>query len=160
MSAALEAGPQLRSGFEQGPQDEVVLQDEPAHLQLVMPPRTELEETLDFYGKKARFSLMMLILFCTLPSYQAATTSSRGRAGAFFAGNAPRLLGGSGPAPAVDRLRIGFHVPTIPPPHATDNSAGNADLGITATPGTSQPHVRPRARMASPTSENLRLPGT
>ena len=48
--AALEAGPQVRLGSEQRPKDEVVLQDEPADLALVMPLPAELEAAPDFYG--------------------------------------------------------------------------------------------------------------
>ena len=59
--APLEARPQMGFGFQDGAQDEVVLKDKPAHLALSVPVPAEPEELLNFYDKKPRLSLTMLI---------------------------------------------------------------------------------------------------
>jgi hypothetical protein len=45
-----QAWPQARFGPQNGPQDDIVLQHESAHLALAVPARAELEMLLDFYG--------------------------------------------------------------------------------------------------------------
>ena len=94
--APLEARPQMGFGFQDGAQDEIILEDKPAHFALAVPAQPGLEVPLDFYDKKPRLSLTMLILFCMLSSYRLATTSSRGVARAFLStpsGNAVRRGG-------------------------------------------------------------------
>jgi hypothetical protein len=75
--AALQAGPQVRFGLQEGAQDDVVLQDKAEHLALSVPVRPGLEAALDFYDKKPRLWLTILMFLCMLSSYRPATTSSR-----------------------------------------------------------------------------------
>jgi hypothetical protein len=83
MPAAGQEGPQVRFGSQDGPQDEVELQDQVAYPRFTVPVRAELEMFLDLYGKEPRVSLMMLMYSFLMPlSYH--TTSSRGMARAFF----------------------------------------------------------------------------
>lgn len=60
MPAAGQQGPQARFGFQEGPQDEIELQDQVAYLRFTVPVGPELEMFLDFYDKKDSVSLMML----------------------------------------------------------------------------------------------------
>ena len=59
--APAEASPEVGLGLQQGAQHEVVLKDEAASLALAVPGQAELKAALDFYDKKARVSLTMLI---------------------------------------------------------------------------------------------------
>lgn len=61
MLAALQAPPQVRMGSQDRPQYDIILKDEIADLVPVVPVRPKLKMPLDPYGKKPRFSMMMLI---------------------------------------------------------------------------------------------------
>jgi len=61
MAATGQGSQQARFGPKNGSQDEIVLQHESAYLALAVPVPAELEMLLDFYGKKPRFSLMILM---------------------------------------------------------------------------------------------------
>ena len=83
--AAGQEGPQARFGLQNGPQDEIVLQDQIAYPRFPVPVRAELEMFLELYGKEARVSLMMLMYDSLMPlSYHTASTTSRGMARALF----------------------------------------------------------------------------
>ena len=51
---------------------------------VLVPIRAKREKLLDGYGKKARFSVMMLIVLCTPSSYLLDANASRGRARFFM----------------------------------------------------------------------------
>jgi len=55
------ASPQLRLGPEHGAKDEVVRQDQSSHFALAVPIWGKFEVFLDFYCKKPRFSLIVLM---------------------------------------------------------------------------------------------------
>jgi hypothetical protein len=79
VTAPSEKPPHLGLVPQDGAQDDVVIQYDRAHLAPAVPLRDGLEALLDFYEKKPRVSLTMLILlFSMLSSYQPATNSSRG----------------------------------------------------------------------------------
>ena len=80
--------PHLGLVSQDGAQDDVVIQDELAHLATGVPViiRGRLEALLDFYEKVPRVSFTMLMLLVTLSSYQPATNSSRGKTKAIFIG--------------------------------------------------------------------------
>lgn len=62
MLAALQAPPQVGMGSQNRPQYDIILKDEiAAGLVPVVPVRPKLKMPLDPYGKKPRFSMMMLI---------------------------------------------------------------------------------------------------
>ena len=61
MPAPGKERPQARFGSQDGPQDEIVLQDQVAYPRFTVPVRAELEMFLERYGKEARLSLMMLM---------------------------------------------------------------------------------------------------
>jgi hypothetical protein len=100
MFAAGQERPQVRFGVQEGPQDEIELQDQAAYPRFTVPVRAELEMFLDFYGKEARVSLMMLMVFFEMPlSYHAASSWSRGRVwqGLFFRASSCPCRPASGP---------------------------------------------------------------
>jgi hypothetical protein len=62
MLAALQAPPQVGMESQNRPQYDIILKDEiAAGLVPVVPVRLKLKMPLDPYGKKPRFSMMMLI---------------------------------------------------------------------------------------------------
>ena len=89
VSATGQASPQTRLGPQNGPQDEIVLQHDGAYFALAVPIPAELEMFLDSYGKKPRFSLIILISFSTSSSYPVDTHVSRGRTRIFSLGRSP-----------------------------------------------------------------------
>jgi len=80
MPATGEAGPKVRVGIQNGPQDKIILQNESAHALLTVPSWIKLEMLLDFDSKKPRLSLKMLMDFCIASFYYMAPSGSRGRA--------------------------------------------------------------------------------
>ena len=80
MPATGEAGPKVRIGILNGPQEEIVLQNEITHSLPEVPSRVKLEMLLDFDSKKPRLSLKMLMDFCIASFYYMAPSGSRGRA--------------------------------------------------------------------------------
>jgi hypothetical protein len=69
MPATGKTSPQARFGRQNGPQDKIVLQHESPYLALAVSIPAELEMLLDSYGKKPRFSLMILMCFGMSSSY-------------------------------------------------------------------------------------------
>ena len=61
MPAAGPARPEVRPVRKHDPHGEIVLADEITHLAGSVPVRAELEMPVDFYGKKPRVSLMILM---------------------------------------------------------------------------------------------------
>ncbi len=112
--------PYLRLVPQDGVKDDVVFQHEPAHLAAGVPViiRGGLKALLDFYEKKPRVSLTILILlFCMLSSYLPATNSSRGKTKAFLSEQsaAPAALfqnrGDPGPLSTVNAASDGSRLP-------------------------------------------------
>jgi hypothetical protein len=71
----------VRFGVQDGPQDEIELQDQVSYHRFTVPVQAELEMFLDFYSKEPRVSLMMLmfILWMSL-SYHMTSSSGMARA--------------------------------------------------------------------------------
>ena len=75
MPASGQAGPQARLGLQDGSQDNVELKDKTGHIVQAVPSQAELKMLLDFYDKKPRVSLTILVYCCMSLSYQTALTS-------------------------------------------------------------------------------------
>jgi len=73
MPTARQASLQLRLRPHNRAQDEIVLLDQIADLPLAPPPRRKLEVLLDFYCKKARLSLIILMCLYMPSSYPIGT---------------------------------------------------------------------------------------
>lgn len=95
MATARKAAPQVRSVPQNGPEDEIVGQDELADRALAVPRPGKLKMSLNFYSKKAKVSPMMLMYVCMPWSYQRISTPSRGRARAFSLGGTSSFSEGS-----------------------------------------------------------------
>jgi hypothetical protein len=90
MATARKAAPQVRFVPQNGPEDEIVGQDEIADRALAVPCPGKLKMSLNFYSKKAKLSPMMLMYVCMPWSYQNNSTPSRGKVRAFsFGATAP-----------------------------------------------------------------------
>lgn len=105
----------MRLGLQDGPQDEIVLQDQVEYRWLTVPVRAELEMRLDLYGKKARVSLIMLMYSCMPLSYH--TILSSGMARVFFRTSFRAPPGIDPPQNAPGSLRH----PITCVPHLPDN---------------------------------------
>ncbi len=81
--ATAQQAPELRLALKDRAQDVVVLQDERGDRVAVIPARLELEESLDFYDRKARVPLMLLRSLSITLVYQTASSTSRGMARVF-----------------------------------------------------------------------------
>jgi len=62
MPASSQVSPQVRFRFQNGPEDKIVLQDKFPNLDSAVPIWEKLIILPDFYSKKPRVSLMMLIV--------------------------------------------------------------------------------------------------
>ena len=131
MPAPGKERPQVRFGVQEGPQDEIELQDQVAYHRFTVPVRAELEMFLDFYGKEPRVSLMMLMLIWMSLSYRM--TSSSGMARAPFSCPSPSSSAHAGPPPN------GTSEPPRRPrtwePQLFDNGAASGLCIVTGTTG-------------------------
>jgi|GEM_PF-4295478 len=80
LSAVDDATPKLAVGLQDRVQGGLILPDKRLGAVVLVPIRPKRENLLDGYGKKARFSVMMWIVFDTPSSYPADANASRGRA--------------------------------------------------------------------------------
>ena len=107
MPAAGQERAEARFGLQDGPQGEIVLQDQFAYPRFPVPFRAEREMFLELYGKEARVSLMMLMYNFLMPlSYH--TIPSMGMARALFF--VPRFVLLN---PAQVRLPAAPHIPFV-----------------------------------------------
>ena len=70
-------------GLQDRPQQEVILQYKMPNRPIVIPSSAKFKTLPDFYGKFARFSLMILIVFDMSSSYPIEAYASMGGAGIF-----------------------------------------------------------------------------
>jgi hypothetical protein len=82
MPAMLQATSQLGFRPQNGPQDRVIIQNQTANLLLAIPRGAEREMALDFYCKKPRVSLTILIVLGMPSSYSIGASVSSGGTGA------------------------------------------------------------------------------
>jgi hypothetical protein len=80
VSAVCDTTPKLGMGLQDRVQRGLILPDKRTGAVLLVPIRAKREKSLDGYGKKARFSVMMRIDLCTPSSYPIDANASRGRA--------------------------------------------------------------------------------
>jgi len=80
VSAVCGTTPKLGMGLQDRVQRGLILPDKRPGAVLLVPIRAKREKSLDGYGKKARFSVMMRIDLCTPSSYPIDANASRGRA--------------------------------------------------------------------------------
>jgi len=83
VSAVCGTTPKLGMGLQDRVQRGLILPDKRPGAVLLVPIRAKREKSLDGYGKKARFSVMMRIDLCTPSSYLVDAKASRGRARIF-----------------------------------------------------------------------------
>jgi hypothetical protein len=88
--AVRQTSSQLRLASQNAPKGKIVLQDQMANFTPAVPVRSEREMLLDFYCKKPRFSLIILILGMS-SLYSIGAAISRGRARTTIS-STPRLL--------------------------------------------------------------------
>jgi hypothetical protein len=79
MTAASQTLPQFWMGSQHRPQDEIILQYQVANVAAVVPVGPELEMLLDFYCKKPKLSLMILMELGMPLSYSIDTSVSRAK---------------------------------------------------------------------------------
>jgi len=89
MFASRQAPSKVWLVLDDRPQTEVILQYKLPNPIIVIPSIAKFKTLTDFYGKFARFSLIILIVFCISSSYPIEANASTGGAGIFF------LLGSS-----------------------------------------------------------------
>ena len=89
MLASRQASSKVWLVLDDRPQTEAILQYKLPNPIIVIPSFAKFKTLTDFYGKFARFSLIILIVFCISSSYPIEATGSTGGAGIFF------LLGAS-----------------------------------------------------------------
>jgi len=84
MFASRQASSKVWLVLDDRPQTEVILQYKLPNPIIVIPSFAKFKTLTDFYGKFARFSLIILILFCISSSYPIDAIASTGGAGIFF----------------------------------------------------------------------------
>ena len=110
------AAQKLRMGLEDRVQRRLILPDNRLGTVMLMPIRMKRKKLLGGYGKKARFSVIIVIVLCTPSSYLLDANVSRGRARFFlrkgqqFAGAAPAH--GQGAYHSHGLLRVRFKITT------------------------------------------------
>jgi hypothetical protein len=84
VNAADDAPLKLGAGLQDRVQRGLILPDKRLGAIVLMPIRLKREKLLDGYGKKARLSVIILIVLCTPSSYPIDAIASRGRARFFL----------------------------------------------------------------------------
>ncbi len=80
MTAASPVSPHFRMGSQHRAQDEIILKHKVANFPAAVPSSPELEMLLDFYCKKPKLSLMILMDLGMPLSYSIDTSVSRAKA--------------------------------------------------------------------------------
>jgi hypothetical protein len=84
LNAADDAPLKVGTGLQDRVQRGLILPDKRLGAIVLMPIRLKREKLLDGYGKKAKLSVIILIVLCTPSSYRIDAIASRGRARFFL----------------------------------------------------------------------------